>query len=282
MGQDMIALNELGTPQLNTVHHCRAEAILSALDTGSIDLIVASPPYDDLRKYNGFAWNFEYIAQQSYRVLKQGGVLIWVVDDSMVNGSKSLTSFKQAIHFTDVAGFRFHQHIVWEQNSVPQKRGKAYYDDFENVFVLSKGEPSVFNPVMRRNTFAGEIKKKGHSGKNGYEYANGIRTVNDESMLTNVWRITVGFNQNTTDSLANEHPAIFPETLAERAILTWSDPGQIVLDYFGGSGTTAKMARKNGRDFLTNDISLEYCDLIQRRLNSPYTPSFMPMLEQTA
>lgn len=275
----MINLTEHGTPQLNAVHHCRAEAMLSALDTASVDLIVTSPPYDNLRTYNGFSWNFEYIAQQSYRVLKPGGVLVWVVDDSMVDGSKTLTGFRQAIYFTDIAGFRFHQHVIWEQNSVPQKRIKAYYDDFENVFVFSKDEPRVFNPIMRPNTNAGQVKKRGHSGKNGYGYTAGVRVVNPESMLTNVWRITVGFNQNTHDAVANEHPAIFPETLAERHILTWSNAGDVVLDYFGGSGTTAKMARKNGRQYITNDISQEYCQLMERRLTMPYTPSFMPMLE---
>lgn len=264
----------VGAPAVNKVYNVTAEVMLAALPEASVDLIVTSPPYDNLRTYNGFSWDFEYIAQQSYRVLKPGGVLVWVVGDT-----RSLDGMRQAIYFQDKAGLTVHQRIVWEKNSVPQKRPKAYMPDFEDMFVISKGEPKTFNPIMKRNKNAGEIKRKGHYTADGYKYADGVRVVAEESILTNVWLMTVGFNHSTTDSLANEHPAIFPETLAERHILTWSNAGDVVLDYFGGSGTTAKMARKNGRDYLTCDISREYCDLMTRRLAAPYTPSFMPQLE---
>lgn len=275
----MIALNEHGTPKLNKVHHCRAEAILSAIDTGSIDLIVTSPPYDNLRTYNGFTWNFEYIAQQTHRVLKPGGVAVWVVKDSFVDGSETLTSFEQALYFKK-CGLNMHQRIVWEKEGMPTKRPQAYMSDFEDVFVFSKGLPSTFNPIMKPNKKAGQVNKKYRSNPDGAVSDPGFRVTPDESMLTNVWRINVGLYNTATDDFAYDHPAPFPEKLAERVILTWSNTGDTVLDYFGGSGTVAKMARKNGRDFLTNDISLEYCDLMQRRLNSPYTPSFMPALER--
>lgn len=273
----MIQLTEHGTPQLNTVHHARAEALLSALDSGSIDLVVTSPPYDNLRTYNGFSWNFEYIAQQTYRVLKPGGVLVWVVKDSFVDGSETLTSFEQALYFKQ-CGLNMHQRMVWEKNTLPQKRPNAYLPDFEDMFIFSKGTPATFNPIMKPNRYAGEKKRKGHSGKDGFDYAAGIRVVPDESILTNVWRINVGYNHSTDDDYAHEHPAIFPEDLVERHILTWSNPGDLVLDYFGGSGTTAKMARKNGRRWLTGDISGEYCALMEKRLAMPYTPMFQELV----
>lgn len=276
----MIALNEHGTPQLNTVHHCRAEAILSAFDTASIDLIVTSPPYDNLRTYNGFAWNFEYIAAQSYRVLKQGGVLVWVVGDATVNGSETLSSFRQALYFVDHAGFNMQQTIIWEKNAMPGDFGKRYRPCSEFMFVLSKGKPSKWNPIMAKNATSGQKKNKGHSGKNGWQASKTVVTP-EMSILSNVWYIPVGA-PTASDFSLGQHPAMFPEALAERHILTWSNAGDVVLDYFGGSGTTAKMARKNGRDFLTNDISREYCDLIERRLAIPYTPSFMPQLDLTA
>jgi site-specific DNA-methyltransferase (adenine-specific) len=261
-----------GAPTRNVVHHVSAETLLAALPDGCIDAIVTSPPYDSLRKYSGnWTFNFEAIARESYRVLKPGGVLVWVVGDATVNGSATLTSFRQALYFVDCAGFRMHQRIIWEKNSIPQKRTKAYLPDFEDMFVLSKSEPKTFNPVLRRNWNAGEVKRKGHSGKNGFDYAEGLRIVKDESVITNVWKITVGYNHSTKDYFAHEHPAIFPEALAERHILTWTNPGDLVLDYFGGSGTTAKMARANDRDYLTCDISGEYCDLMRRRLAQPYT-----------
>ncbi len=278
----MIALNEHGTPQLNTVHHCRAEAILSAIDTASIDLIVTSPPYDNLRTYNGFAWNFEYIAQQSYRVLKQGGVLVWVVGDATVNGSETLTSMRHALYFVDHVGFNMNDTMIWTK-TFGGNFGKRYSPSFEYMFVLSKGEPTTFNPVLKRNKHAGHKTRKGTSTtKDGWVEQSDKRVTKEFGILENVWYIPSGGFGTTKDRGEYDHPAMFPEALAERHILTWSNAGDVVLDYFGGSGTTAKMARKNGRGFLTNDISGEYCDLIVRRLAIPYTPSFMPQLELSA
>lgn len=257
-------------PRLDTVHHCRAEDMLTALPSNTIDLIVTSPPYDNLRTYKGFAWDFEYIARQSYRVLKLGGVLVWVVRDAFIDGSETLSSFEQALYFRGT-GLRMHQRIVWEKEGLPAKRPNAYLPDFEDVFVFSKGSPATFNPITKRNKKAGQVNKTGHSGKHGFVFSDGLRVVPDESLLTNVWTIGVGGGKTTTDNI--DHPAMFPEPLAERLILSWSNPGDIVCDYFGGSGTTAKMARINNRRFITNDISKDYCELMERRLAMPYTPN---------
>lgn len=267
---------------LDQVYQTDALEFLKALPSDYVDAVITSPPYDNLRTYNGFTWDFESIARETYRVIKPGGVVVWVVANATINGSETLTSMRQALYFVDTCGFRMHQRIIWEKNTIPQKRLKAYLPDFEDMFVLSKEEPAKFNPVMRKTRYAGEVKKKGHSGKNGFNYADGLRVVQDEALLTNVWKITVGFNHSSTDDFAHAHPAIFPETLAERHILSWTNPGDLVLDYFGGSGTTAKMARKNGRRFLTCDISAEYCDLMRRRLAQPFTPSFMNILDSVA
>lgn len=276
----MIVLNELGTPQLNTVHHCRAEALLSALDSNSIDLAVTSPPYDQLRSYNGFSWNFEYIAQQTYRVLKPGGVLVWVVGDAVMDGSESLTSMKQAIHFVECAGFRLHDTMIYSKAGVSFPETVRYYQQWEYMFVLSKGKPTTINLQMKRNRWGGtsswgDVTKR-DTGSNLVN--KGVKKVNEYGVMGNVWDFHAGAGFGQTDDVY-EHPATFPELLAERHIMTWSDPGQIVMDFFGGSGTVAKMARLNGRNYLTCDISREYCDLMERRLAQPYTPSFMPQLE---
>jgi DNA modification methylase len=264
----MIVLNEQGTPQLNTVHHCRAEALLSALDTGSVDLVVTSPPYDNLRTYNGFSWNFEYIAQQTYRVLKSGGVLVWVVGDATVNGCETLTSFEQALYFKKSVGFAV-ETMIWDKAKQPGLYGKRYEQVFEYMFVCSKGEPTTFNPIMVKSLTAG-TKRKASNRKDGYNKTEKIIVVNERKIDANIWYVPTGYGQTSTDGTA-DHPAMFPEALAERHILTWSNAGDVVLDFFGGSGTTAKMARKNGRDYLTCDISREYCDLMTRRLSIPYT-----------
>lgn len=273
----MITLTEHGTPALDTIHHCRAEALLSAMDTGSVDLIVTSPPYDNLRSYNGFAWNFEYIAQQAYRVLKVGGVMVWVVGDATVDGSETLSSFKQAIHFRERVGFRVHDTMIWDKRNIPGTYGKRYEQIHEYMFVLSKGEPKAFNPILRKNTNAGQIRsthRRIATGTNGHRKV----TVNDYSIDRNIWVVGVGGGHTSTDGTSG-HPAMFPEALAERHIMTWSNPNDIVMDFFGGSGTTSKMARANGRRYVTCDISKVYCDLMQKRLAQAYT---LPMLLETA
>ena len=251
----------------NRVHHIEALDLLNLLPDESIDLIVTSPPYDNLRKYNGFSFDFEGIARESHRVMKDGAVLVWVIRDSFVNGSETLTSFRQALYFCE-CGLNMHQRIVWQKEGLPTKRPKAYLPDFEDVFVFSKGEPSTFNPTLRRNKKAGQVNRKGRAGINGFAYNDGLRQVAEMSLLTNVWTIGVGRGKTTSDAV--DHPAMFPEQLAERCITSWSDPGHIVLDYFGGSGTTAKMARNNQRRFITGDISAEYCDQMNQRLDQPY------------
>lgn len=275
----MINLNEHGTPKLNTVHHCRAEALLSALDTASIDLIVTSPPYDNLRTYNGFAWNFEYIAQQSYRVLKPGGVLVWVVGDSTIDGSETLTSFEQALYFKKNVGFRMHDTMIYEKNGAAYPSSNRYGQIFEYMFVLSKGIPIIFNPVMQKSRWGGHetFGKQSRRQKDGRLTKVERGAVHLEKPLDNIWRFNNGFGYSSDDN-CYDHPAMFPEALAERHILTWSNPDDIVLDYFGGSGTTAKMARRNNRQYITGDISLEYCRLMEKRLAMPYTPNMFEVL----
>jgi DNA modification methylase len=276
----MINLTEHGTPKLNTVHHCRAEALLSALDTGSIDLIITSPPYDNLRTYNGFSWNFEYIAQQSYRVLKPGGVLVWVVGDATVDGSETLTSFEQVLYFKKMAGFTVETMIFQKNASSPNTHHPRYLQEFEYMFVMTKGEkPRVWNPIMRANSGGSKAVAKVKTQTNGKKVAyGGNREVRQPCPLGNVWVFNVGAAAGD-NPLSYEHPAVFPEALVERHIISWTNPGDTVLDFFGGSGTSADVAQRLGRNWLTNDISLEYCDLMERRLAQPYTPSFLPLLE---
>lgn len=255
----------------NQVIHCKAETLLASLPARSIDLIVTSPPYDSLRTYKGFEWDFEAIARESYRVLKPGGVLVWVVGDSTVNGSETLTSFKQAIFFRECAGFNLHDTMIYEKSTTAFPESNRYLQLFEFMFVLSKGKPQK-SKLLRENTIykhSRSVYRDSGGNTKPMKYAMG----HDDRVLGNVWRLPVGYMVSTLDKEAFAHPAIFPEKLAERHILTWSNPGDVVLDFFGGSGTTAKMARANGRNFITCDISAEYCDLMTKRLfETPYTP----------
>jgi DNA modification methylase len=257
-----------GAPQLDIIHHCKAEDLLAALPDGSIDLVVTSPPYDNLRLYNGFTWDFERIARETYRVLKPGGVLVWVVGDTFTKGSETLTSFAQALHFKNAVGFNMHQRLIWQKNAIPHLRPKAYLPDFEDMFVFSKGTPATFNGQTKRNKNAGQTHKKIVGTSIGYKILAETYTIRDESLLGNVWEIRPGANGGDITG----HPAPFPEELARRHIETWSNPGEIVLDFFSGGGTTAKMARNTNRHYIGCDISIEYVQMSQQRVQTAFTP----------
>lgn len=263
---------------LDTVYQMDALELLKALPSDCVDAVITSPPYDNLRTYNGFTWDFESIARETYRVIKPGGVVVWVVGDATINGSETLTSMRQAIYFVDTCGFRMHDTMVWHKDGSPSPQTNRYLQTWEYMFVLTKDAPKSHELARQKvKSFAGKSATFQHGGKklSGFNYANSDGT----RVMDNVWYVPSGYMKTTADLEAYEHPAMFPETLAERHILTWTNPGDLVLDYFGGSGTTAKMARKNGRRFLTCDISAEYCDLMRRRLALPYTPSFMTLLD---
>ena len=74
--------------------------------------------------------------------------------------------------------------------------------------------------------------------------------------------------KSTPDKIAYKHPAIFPEALAHDHIISWSNPGDVVLDPFMGSGTTAKMAKLTGRKYIGFEISEEYCEIARKRLEA--------------
>lgn len=250
---------------LNKVIHTTAEKLLEYLPDNSIDLIVTSPPYGNLRDYNGFSWNFEKIAHESYRVLKQGGVLVWVVGDRVVKRSETLEPMRQAIYFKDCVGFLVHDTMIYHRTT-PMNENR-YKQEFEFMFVMSKGVPKTINLQKQLNKFrpkknniAGTRLKNGQMNKNKRYYK-----PHNYRVMPNIWYIPSG-NGSTKDKIAFNHPATYPELLAQRHILTWSNKGDIVLDYFSGSGTTAKMAMLMARNYIGCDISKEYVDLANERL----------------
>jgi len=242
------------------------------LQDGSVDLVVTSPPYDNIRKYNGFDFDVNTIAKELFRVVKKGGVVVWVVGDATINGSESGTSFRQALEFMD-AGFRLHDTMIYEKNtsSFPARRdGVRYTQIFEYMFVFSKGRPETVNLICDKpNKWAGHT----NWGKNTARCVDGelkdlgkIKEVPEFSPRNNIWRYVVGGGFATEDKEAHQHPAIFPEKLAEDHILTWTNEGDVVLDIFVGSGTTPKMALLNSRRYIGFDISGEYIELAKGRL----------------
>lgn len=235
--------------------------LLKELPESSIDLTVTSPPYDNLRRYNGFEWDFEGIANGLFRATKPGGVVVWVVSDGTDCGSETGTSFRQALYFKDVAGFRLHDTMIWRKtNPLPQVRQPRYASCFEYMFVFSKGKPKTFNPLMRKTKYGGLerwSKEKNVNAETGRTLKHMV--FKEYALEYNVWEMQVARNKTS-------HPAVFPAELANRHISTWSNPGDIVLDPFVGSGTTAIEALKLNRHYIGFDISEEYCQMTRDRL----------------
>ncbi len=246
------------------------EVMRNHISTESVDLTVTSPPYDNLRKYNGYSFDFENIARELYRVTKHGGVVVWVVADETINGSETLTSFKQVMFFNSI-GFNV-ETMIYEIAGTGAKGSNDYYwQSFEYMFVLSKGKIKTSNRIADiKNSKAGS--QRGFSPKSS---AIGSRVdrigvvTPDYSVRPNIWRYAVGQNDPTP------HPAPFPEKLAQDHILSWSNPGDLVFDPFLGSGTTGKMAILNHRNFIGCDISGEYVEIARERIGKA---TFQPSL----
>lgn len=234
-----------------------------------IDMVLTSPPYDNLRDYKGYAFDFEGLAKELYRVLRTGGVVVWVVGDAIINKSESGTSFKQALYFKEI-GFNLHDTMIYQKNGTPFPDSTRYSQCFEYMFILSKGTPKTINLLKDKpNRWAGTK----HFGIQTFRQKDGSLKVKDNiaiqdiGMRYNIWQLDCGYGRSTKDDIAFEHPAIFPEQLAQDHIKSWSNENDIVLDPFNGSGTTTKMAKILGRNFIGIDVSEEYNEIARKRLS---------------
>ncbi len=234
------------------------------MDTNSIDLTVTSPPYDDLRNYNGYKFEFKKMAYELYRITKKGGVVVWIVGDKINKRNKTLTSFKHALYFQEI-GFNVHDTMIYAKKNTPFMRSNAYTNGHEYMFVLCKGSPKTFNPLKEPTVRSGMemlVHNKGADANNSKV----LKELKKEKTKSNIWYYAVGLGGSTKDKIAFKHPAIYPEKLAQDHILSWSDNGDIVFDPMCGSGTTCKMAALNNRKYIGIDISKEYINIAQKRL----------------
>ena len=241
--------------------------VMQSFEANSVDLTVTSPPYDDLRNYKGFIFHFKNIADQLYRITKPGGVVVWVVNDATIKGSETGTSFKQALHFKEI-GFNLHDTMVFrKRNPIPQIYRKRYNNEFEFMFVFSKGLVKTHNPIMVDCAHAG-LKLNGTTYKN-YSKNNQTREkpakpVKDKKVKGNIWEYVVGKKQE--DQEARGHPAPFPCQLARDHINSWTNEGELVLDPMCGSGTTCRVAAELNRKYIGIDISAEYVEMTRKRI----------------
>ncbi len=258
--------------QTNTIHcgEC-GESMRRHLPDKSIDLTVTSPPYDNLRDYNGYTFEFEPIAAELWRVTKPGGVVVWVVADATVKGSETGTSFRQALGFMGL-GFRLHDTMIYGKDKPPMNDNR-YQSSFEFMFVFSKGKPKTFNPIkVSKSTNDKRGAKPFHRNK-GTGMVNGFSKPKEKTKIKdNYWFYVASGGNSTKDKIAHQHPAIFPEALARDHIISWSNPGGLILDPMCGSGTTLKMAVEQGRQYIGIDISREYVNLASKRVSGARIP----------
>lgn len=243
--------------------------LIKDLPDNCIDLTVTSPPYDNLREYNGYSFDFETLAKELYRVTKQGGVVVWIVSDATINGSESGTSFKQALFFKE-CGFNLHDTMIWAKETMTFPDNTRYGNAFEYMFVLSKGKPKTFNPIRdKENKWSGTAVHGTSRNPNGEIF----RKSNDKKTDVAEFGFRLNWWQQFGVKSSNErvgHPAPFPEKLVKDHIISWSNEGDVVFDPFMGSGTTALCARLLGRKYVGFEISQEYVDMANAR-NSQLT-----------
>ena len=249
--------------ELEKIYNENCIVTMGNMPDNYIDFVITSPPYDDIRNYNGYKFEFEKIAKELFRIIKTGGIVIWVVGDATIDGSETGTSFKQALYFKEI-GFRLHDTMIYYKNNPMPQTGNRYHQHFEYMFALSKGNPTTFNPITEQTKYHGlaNMKNRGQNGSLDYDKVQ--RTT--EKKVGNVFSYSVGGGISTKDKIAYNHPAIFPEKLVADQINTWTNENDLVYDPFMGSGTTAKIAYLLKRKWLGSEISKEYVEIAEARL----------------
>lgn len=249
---------------------------MNSMEPNSVDLTVTSPPYDEIRNYEDsltWSWDtFKDIANCLYQVTKEGGVVVWIVNDATVNGSESGTSFKQALYFKEI-GFNLHDTMIYQkENPVPTGGNNRYYSSFEYMFIFSKGTPNTFNPIMVKRTNKWNDKRTSRNKNFARDQDGNFNSrqvdlnLDKPVKMRNVWTVPVGGGISAMEKIAYKHPAIMPEKIAENHILSWSNEHDVILDPFMGSGTTGKMALVNNRNFIGIEIVPKYYDIAEERL----------------
>lgn len=265
--------------EINKIYNESCLDTMSRMTDESIDLTLTSPPYDDLRtynkflsgnktEYNGYSFPFEDIAKELYRITKQGGVVVWVVGDATNKGSETGTSFRQALFFKE-CGFDLFDTMIYQKTGTPFPQKDRYNQIFEYMFVFSKGKPNTFNPIMKKNVTAGAVRNSRKFRNADGDMIPGFngKPVNEWGVENNIWLIRNGMYKSSKDIVAFEHPAIFPEELALKHIISWTNVSDVIYDPFMGSGTTAKCSIQLKRNWIGSEISLEYVDIINRRIS---------------
>jgi site-specific DNA-methyltransferase (adenine-specific) len=255
--------------------------VMKSIPDEFVDLTVTSPPYDNLRTYDGYIFDFENIANQLLRITKRGGIVVWIVGDETVNGSETGTSFKQALYFREI-GFNLHDTMIYEKTGMRYPDSTRYNAIFEYMFIFSKEKVKTFNAITdHKNLWSGEkiarksqVRKPDGTMSENSAYKNDKnRRIRKVGVRNNIWRYSSG----PENARGRCHPAAFPECLARDHIISWSNENNIVFDPMMGSGTTGKIAVKYNRKFVGIEISKKYFEIAVKRIKDAQQQMRLPL-----
>ena len=243
--------------------------ILPQLEAGSVDMVLTSPPYDDLRDYGEQSFVFDSVPGLLRLILCPHGVLVWIVGDQSTENGESGTSFRQALAFKE-AGFRLHDTMIYMKAGPSYPSQDKYHQVFEYMFILSKDMPKTFNPIRdRANRWWRQKWSKVRTRRRRDGQLSSADWSPDEGaeigMRFNIWQYAVGYG-NHGDTVKHLHPATFPDELASDHIESWSNPSDLILDPFCGSGTTLRAAKDLGRKSIGIEIEECFCELTAKRM----------------
>jgi len=263
--------------ELNKVYQGDCLEVMKTLPDSCIDMVLTSPPYDNMRVYIGsLEWGqhvWEPVIQELFRIIKDGGVVVWIVNDGTVNGSESGSSFRQALYFKEV-GFNLHDTMIYAKNNPIPLTHNRYEQQFEYMFVFSKGKPKTFNPILIECKHGGEEYKFDQpqcDTNSAKRYSDTKRKVKSTKQNFNIWFYSIG---GMNKRMKTEHPAVFPEKLVQDHLTSWSNKGDVVLDPFAGSGTVGKIAKQMDRNYVLIEKESKYVELIRTKLNTVISDMF--------
>lgn len=243
------------------------------LEDNSVDCIVTSPPYWNLRDYgNEQQWGHEktvgaYVDNLVYLFgilrdkLKDDGTLWLNIGDTRID--RQITGVPWWVaHDLQTDGWHLRQDVIWvKPNAMPESVSDRPSCNYEHVFLLSKHSHHKFNLDPLRVQYDGDRtasrrSRSGHANKDttatgAWSGDHGGRNPGS------VWEIPV-------QPFKDAHSAVMPPNLADRLILSGSNPGDVICDPFHGSGTTAASALRLGRKYIGTDVSEDYLNLSLR------------------
>ena len=253
---------------------------MGRMQNNYIDLVLTSPPYDAMRKYGGgknyhqrlnetgYSFPFEEIALELIRTLKPGGVIMWNVADQTLKGSRTGNSMKQALFFMD-NGLFLHDHLIWYKTGTPFPSPYRYRNVWENMFIFSKGKPTTFNPILKKNKTGGDTRTSRRYRNHNGELVEKVKVVSTKEfgIDDNVWKVTNAYFNSSQWKEADSHPAIMPDELVRRHIQSWTNEGDIVYDPFLGSATTTRIAKDMNRRWIGSELHTPYFEVANKIMN---------------